>query len=80
MIRFAIYIVIGIGLLMLLTIISLKRSKENKTSIMLRIFANYVQLIGVALSFDIQYPKSINQLMVPFQFIGSATKTFLSFD
>ena len=47
---------------------------------MLRILANYVQLIGVALSFNIKYPKSINQLMVPFELIGSATKTFLSFD
>ena len=65
---------------MVLTITSLKKNKENKTSIMLRIFANYVQLIGVALSFDMKFPSTINQLMVPFQFIDSATKNLLSFD
>ena len=74
------FIIIAIGFLMLMTITSLRKSKENKTSIMLRIFANYVQLIGVALSFNIKYPNTINQLMVPLQRIGSVTQTLLSFD
>ena len=65
---------------MFLTITSLRKNKENKTSILLRIFTNYIQLIGVALTFDIRYPNTINQLMVPFQMIGSATQTLLSFD
>ena len=74
------FIFVAIGFLMLMTITSLRKSKENKTSIMLRIFANYVQLIGVALSFNIKYPNTINQLMVPLQRIGSVTQTLLSFD
>ena len=65
---------------MFLTITSLRKNKENKTSILLRIFTNYVQLTGVALSFNVRYPNTINQLIVPLQRIGSATQTLLSFD
>ena len=65
---------------MILTIASLKKNKENKTSIMIRIFANYVQLIGVTLSFNMNFPSTINQLMIPFQIIGYATQSLLSFD
>ena len=71
-IRFMLYIIIAIGFLIILTITSMRKNKENKTSIMLRIFTNYVQLIGVALSFDIKYPNTINYLMTPFQRIGSS--------
>ena len=65
---------------MLLVGTAIRKSKENRSSILLRILANYVQLVGVTLSFNIRYPITINNLMIPLQRIGSVAENLLSFD
>ena len=60
--------------------VTIRKNNENQSSILLRILTNYIQLIGVTLSFNIRYPITINNLMIPLQRIGSMTENLLSFD
>ena len=73
-------IIIALTFLMLLVGVTIRKNNENQSSILLRILTNYIQLVGVALSFNIRYPITINNLMIPLQRIGSMTENLLSFD
>ena len=46
----------------------------------MRILTNYLQLLSTSLSFDVQYPRSLTDMFVPVDRIGSSSDTFLSFD
>ena len=59
---------------------SIRKNKENQTSILLRILANYIQLMGVTMSIDFKYPAAISDVLAPIQVLGSATQMFMSFD
>ena len=64
----------------LLIIVGIKKKKENQQSILLRIFANYLQLLTAALSFNLKFPKALTDLMYPVERIGASSEAFLSFD
>ena len=59
---------------------SIRKNKENQTSILLRILANYIQLMSVTMSIDFKYPGAINDVLAPIQVLGSATQMFMSFE
>lgn len=63
-----------------LIVITIKKNKESQTSILLRIMTNYLQLIGAAFSFNVNFPSLLTGMFGPFDSIGSASDTFLSFD
>ena len=65
---------------MLLIIINIRKSKESELSTLMRILTNYLQLISTSLSFDVQYPRSLTDMFVPVNRVGSSSDTFLSFD
>ena len=65
--------------LMLLIAINIRKTKESQTSILLRIFTNYLQLIAAAMSFNLRFPDSITNIFLPVNKISSSD-TFLSFD
>ena len=59
---------------------SIRKNKENQTSILLRILANYIQLMSVTMSIDFKYPGAINDVLAPIEVLGSATQMFMSFE
>ena len=58
----------------------IRKKRENQTSILLRIFTNYLQLVTASLSFNLNFPDTITDSFGPVETVGSASDTFLSFD
>ena len=71
---------IAFAFLFMLVIISIRKTEENDTSILLRILTNYLQLIAAAMSFNLKFPDMLSRMFDPIISIGSASDTFLSFD
>jgi hypothetical protein len=65
---------------MYLIVINIQKTKESQLSILLRILANYLQLISVTLSFNLNYPDGLTNLLFPIERVGSPSDSFLSFD
>ena len=72
-------IILAFLFLMILIIINIRKTRESQTSILLRIFTNYLQLITVSLSFNMKFPSEITDAFIPIQKVSSSD-TFLSFD
>ena len=66
--------------LMILIILTIRKKQENQTSILARIFTNYIQLISAAMTFNVRFPVSLTQIFGSVQIIGSTSDTFLSYD
>ena len=66
--------------LTILIAILIRKKRENQTSILMRIFANYVQLISVSMTFKVKFPVSLTQLFGPINTFGSTSDTYLSYD
>ena len=79
-IRFWFLMLISFVFLALLIGTSIRKNKENQTSILLRILANYIQLMSVTMSIEFKYPGAIIDVLTPIQVLGSATQMFISFD
>lgn len=79
-IRVVFVILAAFGFLMLLIVVTIRKKKENEASILLRILTNYIQLIGAALSFNLNFPTSLLNVFGPIDTVGSASDTFLSID
>ena len=62
----------------MLLIINIRKNKESELSTILRIMANYLQLLST--SFIIQYPDTLTGVMYSAGRVGSLSDTFLSFD
>ena len=77
-----------VGLVMILTfayltcliITTIRKKKENQTSILLRIMTNYLQLITAAYSFNLRFPESFLEIFGLVEILGSSSDAFLSFD
>jgi len=61
-------------------VVGIKKKKESQQSILLRILANYFQLLTAALSFDMTFPKAITDIFYPVQKVGASSEAFLSID
>lgn len=77
--------VIGIALLIFIFLlvlvgIAIRKKRENQTSILLRILANYLQLLAVSTAFRVNYPSSFMEAMNSAESLGSVSETFLSFE
>ena len=62
----------------ILIIVNIRKKNETQQSILLRILANYFQLLTVALSFDMKFPSVITESFYPVQKLGSSSEVFLS--
>ena len=76
---------VGIGLLIciflcLLIAINIKKTKESQMSILMRIMTNYLQIIAVALAFNLKFPKILTTIFTPIDKIGNSSESFVSFD
>ena len=66
--------------LLVLTITTIRKKKENQTSILLRIMANYLQLIAAAYSFNLKFPEGFAEIFGSIEIVGASSDAFLSFD
>ena len=64
----------------IMIIVGIKKKRESQQSILLRIIANYLQLLTAAMSFNLKFPASFSQMMFPAEKIGTSSEAFLSFD
>ena len=60
--------------------INLKKTTESKSTTLMRILTNYLQVISTFLAFDASYPDSISNLFAPANIIGSSSEAFVSVD
>ena len=65
---------------MIIIVINVRKKKENETSILFKIMANYLQLITTTMAFSTKFPTSMINMFSAFEEIGGASDTFLSFD
>ena len=65
---------------MVLIITTIKKKKENQTSILLRVLANYLQLITAANSFNLKFPDGFTEIFGSIEIIGASSDAFFSFD
>jgi hypothetical protein len=49
-------------------------------SVLIRIFTNYLQMTTIVLSFNVNFPDTINDIFYPIDNIGSSSEAFLQFD
>ena len=63
-----------------LIIVNIRKKKESQQSILLRILANYLQLLSVSMSFNMKFPPILVQIFYPLQKIGASSEAFLSLD
>ena len=66
--------------LVILFIIYLKRKEGNQRTVLMRIMANYVQLMTTTLAYNMNLPSTISEIFVPLKIIGTGTSTVFSFD
>ena len=57
---------------MVLIITTIKKKKENQTSILLRVLANYLQLITAANSFNLKFPDGLIDIFGSIEIIGAS--------
>lgn len=77
--------VIGVGLLVFLflmglIILNIRKRKDSPVSVLSRIFTNYLQLIATSLTFELQFPEALIDVLGPINALGSSNQSFLSFD
>ena len=65
---------------MVIIIINVRKTKESQVSVLLKIMANYLQLITTSMSFASNFPSMLIEMLVPARRLGNSSETFLSFD
>ena len=64
----------------IIIVVNIRKRKESQQSILLRILANYFQLLTATLSFNLKFPDAITEAFYPLERIGNSSEAFLSFD
>ena len=79
-IRVAGYQLLALIFLSGIIIVNIKKRKENELSILLRILTNYIQMVTAAITFNIKFPTSFNEIFSQTDKFSSADQTYFSFD
>jgi hypothetical protein len=61
-------------------VVTVRKKRESQQSILLRIMANYFQLLTATLSFDLKFPKAMTDIFEPLSKVGASSEAFISFD
>ncbi|CAI2360923.1 unnamed protein product [Moneuplotes crassus] len=61
-------------------IINVRKTSESELSVLLRILANYLQLISVSTGMSSNYPSIMVAISIPVKWLGGSSDAFLSFD
>ena len=71
---------IVLGFIIFVIIINVRKTNESEFSVLLRILANYLQLLAVSTSMTNDYPSALFALAIPIKMFGSPADILLSFD
>jgi len=66
--------------MVILLIIYFKRKEGNQRTILMRIMANYSQVMATTLTYNLDFPKVLTNVFSPFEQLGSGSKTVFSMD
>ena len=69
-------IIIVFMFIFLIVIVNIRKTQESQISVLLRIFANYLQLISSMMSLNIKLPVSITSMFSPVNQIGASSEVF----
>ena len=77
--------VVGLGLVIIgfiaaLITVNIRKKKESQTSILMRIMANYLQVMTATLAYSMKFPEILKNMFFPVERVGSSSQTLLSFD
>lgn len=77
--------VVGLGIVMLalialLIVVNVRKKKESETSILMRIMANYMQVITATLAYSMKFPAILTSMFFPVEKVGTGSDSLLSFD
>ena len=77
--------VVGLGFVILAFIASLitvniRKKKESQSSILMRIIANYFQVMTATLAYGMRFPELMLLMFEPIGRVGQSSSTLLSFD
>ncbi|CAI2365361.1 unnamed protein product [Moneuplotes crassus] len=61
-------------------VINVRRTSESELSVLLRILANYLQLISVSTAMSNEYPSIMIAISIPVKWLGGSSDAFLSLD
>lgn len=61
-------------------IIYLKRKEGNQRTVLMRILANYLQIMATTMAYNLQFPDVLTEVFAPMQVIGAGSKTAFSLD
>ena len=59
----------------ILIIVGIKKKKESQQSILLRISANYLQLLTATLAYNLQFPDVLTKIFLPVEKVGSSLRS-----
>eukprot|EP00347_Sterkiella_histriomuscorum_P014612 403360218 len=66
--------------LTLLLWVNLRSTRESETSVVIRIFLNYVQILSSAAAFNLEWPVYLQSFFNIFGSVGEISESFISFD
>ncbi|CDW72378.1 UNKNOWN [Stylonychia lemnae] len=72
-----------IGLLIVISFILwyyLRDSKENQTSVIIRIILNHIQILSTAAAFNLQWPQQFSEFLGFYTSVGEIAESLISFD
>jgi hypothetical protein len=78
--RIAGLLLLVLAFFIMLIVVQIRKKKESQQSILLRILANYLQLLTATLSFDLKFPKALTDMLYPVEKVGQSSEAFLSID
>ena len=64
----------------ILLVVNLRRKTESQTGVVLRIMANYFQIITSAAAFQLEWPKHLQVFFGMVSTVGESAESFISFD
>jgi hypothetical protein len=75
------FLILGVFIfLLILILINVNRIKESNISILLKILTNYIHLISSTLTISMNYPDTLQAMLLPIEQLGIASDTILNFD
>jgi len=66
--------------MIILFIIYLRKKEGNQRTVLMRIMANYSQIMAAMMTYNLKFPDILTDAFSPLQLVGSGSKTAFSFD
>ena len=60
--------------------INVRKKEDSNVSVLMRILTNYLQILAISLSYNLQFPSYMTSIFSSVESAGGAQDVFLSFD